>query len=427
MRKTLGIDLGTNSLGWAILDGITGDILDKGVVVFPEGIDAANDTLETPAAIRRAARMGRRMKFRRKMRKWMLLKILIANGMCPMSEEELDAWRKRGTYPVANKHFIEWLKSTDTANPYMDRSAAASGKVSPLVLGRALYHIAQRRGFKSSRKDAQEDSDSAKSLGNVKSDILALTKEISDAGCKTLGQYFAKRIEEEKGSVVKTRVRKRYTGRVEHYMTEFAVIMAAQGIAHDSKLYKDIYNAIFLQRPLRSQKHLVGKCPLEPRSARAQIGHPLFEEFRTRSFVNNLSFETADGEKIPLTNDERELACSAFMKESPTIKFSAISKLFKKKMRDERLEFLYYNADDSVSTCCTRAKIKNGFGAIAYDEKMVFDALTFFDDNEKLAAWFKGHYPGLTQESVDKLCKIHPKEGNAQYSLKAIKKIKRKN
>ena len=173
MKNTVGIDLGTNSLGWAILDDITGEILDKGVVVFPDGIDAANDTLETPAAIRRAARMGRRMKFRRKMRKWALLKILIKNGMCPMSEEELEAWRKRGIYPVANKHFIEWLKSTDTANPYMDRAAAANGKVAPLLLGRALYHIAQRRGFKSSRKDAQEDSESAKSLGNVKSDILA--------------------------------------------------------------------------------------------------------------------------------------------------------------------------------------------------------------------------------------------------------------
>lgn len=425
MRNTLGIDLGTNSLGWAILDDITGDILDKGVVVFPEGIDAANDTLETPAAIRRAARMGRRMKFRRKMRKWALLKILIANGMCPMSVQELDAWRKSGAYPVGNKHFIEWLKSTDATNPYIDRAAAASGKVAPLVLGRALYHIAQRRGFKSSRKDAQGDSESVKSLGEVKNDIVALTKEISAAGCKTLGQYFAKRIEEEKGSVVKTRVRKRYTGRVEHYMTEFAVIMAAQGIAHDSKLYKDIYNAIFLQRPLRSQKHLVGKCPLEPRSARAQIGHPLFEEFRMRSFVNNLSFKTADGEKVSLTNEERELACTAFLKESPTMKFSAISKLFKKKMRDERLEFHYYNSDDSVSTCCTRAKIKNGFGSVAYDEQMVFDALTFYDDNEKLAAWFSRHYPELTKESVDKLCKIHPKEGNAQYSLKAIKKILR--
>jgi len=424
MNKTLGLDLGTNSLGWAVLDDITGDILDKGVVVFPEGIDAANDTLETPAAIRRAARMARRMKFRRKLRKWALLKVLIDNGMCPMSKQELEAWKKSGVYPVENKAFVDWLKSTDASNPYADRAAAASGKVSPLVLGRALYHIAQRRGFKSSRKDAADDGAEDKDLGVVKGDIAALTKEIADAGCRTLGQYFAKHIESERNNSCKKRVRTRHTGRVEHYMTEFAVIMEAQGIDHDSDLYKSLYRAIFLQRPLRSQKHLVGSCPLEHGNPRAQIGHPAFEEFRMRAFVNNLSFRnTATGERVPLTAEDRELACSAFMKESPTIKFSAISKLFKKKFKSEPLDFYYYKSDDTMSSCSTRCKIKNGFGDIPYDEQKVFDALTFFDDDEKLKAWFKRHYPALTDEHIERLVKIHPKEGNAQYSLKAINKI----
>lgn len=424
MNKTLGLDLGTNSLGWAVLDDITGDILDKGVVVFPEGIDAANDTLETPAAIRRAARMARRMKFRRKLRKWKLLDILSKNGMSPISTQELEAWKKSGVYPIENKAFINWLKSTDVSNPYADRAAAASGKVAPLVLGRALYHIAQRRGFKSSRKDASADGAEEKDLGAVKGDIIALTKEIADAGCRTLGQYFAKRIESERDSLCKTRVRKRYTGRVEHYMTEFAVIMEAQGIAHGSPLYKDLYRAIFLQRPLRSQKHLVGPCPLEHGNPRVQIGHPAFEEFRMRAFVNNLSFRsTVTDERIPLTAEDRELACSAFLKDSSTIKFCAISKLFKKKFKSEPLKFQHYASDDTVAACSTRCKIKNGFGNIPYDEQKVFDALTFFDDDEKLAGWFKHHYPALTDEQVARLVKIHPKEGNAQYSLKAINKI----
>jgi len=429
--KTLGIDLGTGSLGWAILDDLTGDILDKGVVVFPEGIDAASDSLETPAAIRRAARMGRRMKFRRKMRKWALLKILIENGMCPMTLEELEAWRRKGVYPSGNVAFVRWLGSTDAANPYVDRAAAASGRVAPHVLGRALYHIAQRRGFKSSRKDAAE-GESDKDLGRVKGDIAALTKEISDAGCRTLGQYFAKHLDEERRCVAKTRIRKRYTGRVEHYMTEFAVIMEAQGIAHDSDLYKGLYKAIFLQRPLRSQKHLVGMCPLEPKSPRAQIGHPLFEEFRMRAFVNNLSFEKANGdesdgerEKVPLSASDRELACTAFAKESPTMKFSAISKLFRKKFREESLRFHHYTDADTVTTCYIRSKIGKCFGVIPYDEQTVFDALTFFDDDTKLVEWFGKHYPQLSEESVKKLCAIHPKEGNAQYSLKAIRKILR--
>ena len=187
MKKTLGLDLGTNSLGWAILDDLTGDIIDKGVVVFPEGIDATNDTLETPAAIRRAARMARRMKFRCRLHKMKLLEILCKNGMSPITGRELETWKKTGAYPVNNKAFINWLKSTDVSNPYADRASAAAGNVTPLVLGRELYHIAQRRGFKSSRKDAEADGAENKDLGAVKGDIATLTQEIADAGCSTLG------------------------------------------------------------------------------------------------------------------------------------------------------------------------------------------------------------------------------------------------
>lgn len=423
MKKTLGLDLGTNSLGWAILDDITGSVIDKGVIVFPEGIDAANDTLETPAAVRRAKRMGRRMKFRRKMRKWVLLKILIDNGMCPVTHEELNGWKRNGTYPVSNRQFINWLKSSDTTNPYADRAAAANEKVSPYVLGRALYHIAQRRGFKSSRKDTSNiEADSSKT-GAVKSDIAALTKEIADAGCKTLGQYFAYVIEKEKDKVAKTRIRNRYTGRIEHYISEFDAIMTAQGISQDSDLCKTLRKAIFDQRPLRSQKHLVGKCPLEPKSPRAQLGHPDFEEYRMRAFVNNLSFENENGEIVPLSNDDRELACSAFMKASPTIKFGDIAKLFRKKFKNEGLRFHYYGDNETLSSCSTRYRIIKAFGTIEFNEQTVFDALTFFDDDDKLHAWFAARYPSLEEENISALCKIHPKEGNAQYSLKAIRKI----
>lgn len=423
MRKTLGLDLGTNSLGWAILDDLTGDILDKGVVVFPEGIDAANDTLETPAAIRRAKRMGRRMKFRRKMRKWVLLDLLIKNGMCPMTAAELQAWKIEGKYPVSNAAFIAWLKATDTHNPYCDRAAAATEKVDPFVLGRALYHIAQRRGFKSSRKEeAEEESTNAKELGVVKGDIAKLTEEIAAAHCRTLGQYFYKCLEKNKDHAEKVRIRTRHMGRVEHYMTEFSVIMEVQGISGD--LRKSLYNAIFLQRPLRSQKHLVGNCPLETKSPRVQIGHPAYEEFRMLSFVNNLRFEKeSTGEKIPLSADDRRIVTSAFLKKSPTMKFKDVSKLFKTKFKNEGLKFYYYRDDETVSCCSTRHKIASAFGNVAYDEQKVFDALMFFDNTEMLGSWFKKHYPKLTEEQVAEACKIHPKEGNAQYSLKAINKM----
>ena len=442
MKKTLGIDLGSNSLGWAILDDLTGDILDKGVLVFPEGVDPdAGTSVETPAAQRRAARMGRRLKFRRKLRKWNLLKLLIENGMCPLSIAELEGWKKDGVYPVANKEFISWLKSTDSSNPYCDRAAAADGKVTPYTLGRALYHIAQRRGFKSSRKEEasliDEETGAPKKadkvLGAVKSGIAVLSEKIEKSGCNTLGQYFFKRLNEEKGQVAKTRIRGVYTGRIEHYIVEFNAIMDVQGYSADDRLRMDLYNAIFMQRPLRSQKHLVGKCPLEPKNARAMIGHPAFEEFRMLSFVNNLSLEDENGEYkdefgnllYPLTEADRKIVCAEFLKSASSIKFSSISKRFSKdpRFRERKLRFHYYRDDDSVPTCQTRHRIKSAFGDVPYDEQKVFDALTFFDDTEKLCGWFRRHFPALEEKSVLKLASIHPKEGNAKYSLKAINKM----
>ena len=442
MKKTLGLDLGSNSLGWAIMDDITGDIIDKGVVVFPEGADlAAGTSLETPAAVRRAARMGRRLKFRRKLRKWQLLKILSENGMCPITQSEIEAWKKKGVYPVGNVQFIEWLKATDVSNPYCDRAAAADGKVAPMILGRALYHICQRRGFKSSRKEesAMVDEETGelktddKKLGAVKSGISELTAEIERTGSKTLGQYFFKCLESERGHVAKTRIRCHYTGRKEHYEKEFAVIMAAQGIKETTTLYRALHDAIFMQRPLRSQKHLVGRCPLEPKSPRAQIGHPAFEEFRMLSFVNNLSLEDGDGNYrdengnflYPLTPADRELIASAFYRASSNMKFDVISKLFKKdeRFKVRKLRFHYYDDGDTVSTCRTRHCLRKYFGAVDFDEQAVFDAVTFYDDTEKLQGWFRRHYPALDDAAVAKLSMFHPKEGNANYSLKAINKM----
>ena len=436
MKKTLGLDLGSNSLGWAVLDDVTGDVLDKGVVVFPEGINAADDDpLETPAAKRRNARMARRLKFRRKIRKWQLLKILLTHGMCPLKEEELVTWKNEGRYPVDNAAFLAWLKSTDTSNPYCDRAAAADGKVAPFVLGRALYHMAQRRGFKSSRKDAavesgddgEENKSSDKKLGAVKAGIARLTADIEAAGVRTLGQYFFRCMEAERGQAAKTRIRCRYTGRLEHYEKEFAVIMDAQGLAEDDALRKGLHDAIFYQRPLRSQKHLVGNCPLEPACPRAQIGHPLYEEFRMLAFVNNLSFDDAHGVRQPLTDNDRALVCQMFMRASSTLKFDDISKRFKKdpRFKNEGWHFHYYRDDESITSCQTLHKLNAAFGDVAFDIQKVFDALMFFDDDEKLRAWIRRHYPQLGDASVAKVAAIHPKEGNARYSLKAIRRILR--
>lgn len=427
MNRTLGLDLGTNSLGWAILDDDTGAIADKGVVVFPEGIDVTDDSINTPAAKRRAARMGRRMKFRRKLRKWHLLALLIDNKMCPLSHEDLDMWRTTGKYPTANKAFISWLRATDASNPYCDRAAAAEKKVDPLTLGRALYHICQRRGFKSSRKE-----EGSNETGEVKSSISKLSSEIEAHGAKTLGQYFYQVLSDSADKLEKTKIRKRYTGRTEHYEKEFSVIMDVQGYNESNPVRQKIHNAIFMQRPLRSQKHLVGKCPLEPKSPRAQIGHPAVEEFRMLQYVNNLALEDEDGNYrddcghflYPLSDADRKLICSAYDRKT-RFEFKAIRNLFKKDERftKRHLRFHYHEDDESILPCATRYEIASAFEDVTYDEQKVFDALMFFDDDQKLQEWFAHHFPALSATAIAKLVSIHPKEGNAGYSLKAINKM----
>ena len=178
MAKILGLDLGTNSIGWAIVDkeGNNFTLVDKGVRVFSEGvnIEAKTNSESSKAAKRTEYRSARKLKYRRKIRKIELLKVLSDNNLCPkLSDDELNDWRYKKIYPNDNEFRI-WL-STDnqekeddrklqSKNPYAYRFKAAienlnlKNKEDRYILGRAFYHIAQRRGFLSNRLDSSDNS-----------------------------------------------------------------------------------------------------------------------------------------------------------------------------------------------------------------------------------------------------------------------------
>ena len=432
--KTLGIDLGTNSLGWAILDydrSGPDKLADTGVVIFEEGIkrEKGSDSLETPAAERRKHRMARRIKFRRRLRKFKILEILIDRNMCPLTHEELHAWKQNDVFPLQNKAYLNWLKSDHADNPYADRAAAARGKVAPGVLGRALYHLAQRRGFKSSRKDAQNEKQEEKQKKaddrqKVKNSIAAISAILEEKNC-TLGQHFHDLYQQG------AKVRGCYTGRKEHYEKEFDAIAQAQGM--DEKLADQIRGVLFFQRPLRAQTHLIGKCPLEPSLNRCQISHPDFEAYRMWSFINNIRIIT-DTDRIPLTPEQHEACAKAFFKAARNIKFADVVKGLKLP-KDTRFN---YNPKQSVATCSVTHRLNEILGAdsatwtrrhtrpdgknVTYDRHTIFDALIFFDDDEKLAAFAKTKL-GFSDDQAAALCKIPCPDGHAQYSLGAIRRI----
>lgn len=120
----MGIDVGTNSLGWAIVEvddeGCT--LLDRGVDIFQEGV-AREKNQEKPAVQDRTdARALRRHYFRRRLRKIALLRVLVRHDLCPaLSEEQLNAWQGKG--------FIRWTMRSSVGsvpttmpdrNPYRD-------------------------------------------------------------------------------------------------------------------------------------------------------------------------------------------------------------------------------------------------------------------------------------------------------------------
>src|SRR3954453_9349635 len=160
----LALDLGTNSIGWCLLDlNGSGDpcgVRRMGVRIFPDGRDPKSK--ESLAADRRLARAMRRRRDRYLRRRSALMNALVAAGLMPVDPAERKA-----------------LESDD---PYELRAKALAEPLTAGQVGRALFHLNQRRGFKSNRKAAGEENEA----GKIKAGISALKTEIEASGETTL-------------------------------------------------------------------------------------------------------------------------------------------------------------------------------------------------------------------------------------------------
>ena len=115
-QRILGLDTGTNSLGWAVVDRLPEsgyELVDKGVHIFQEGVNIEKGTQEkSRAAERTKYRNQRKQYWRRKVRKILLLQELSNAGLCPfLTSEELRAWRVEGIYPLSNEAFMRWQRT----------------------------------------------------------------------------------------------------------------------------------------------------------------------------------------------------------------------------------------------------------------------------------------------------------------------------
>ncbi len=240
MTKILGLDLGTNSIGWAVVEKENGEILDTGVRIFPEGVEAKTigmgDKEQSKNSTRRDKRQMRRQFYRKRLRKIKLLEVLIEQKMCPLTTTELGVWKNwdrikktEGRKFPDSLEFNAWLN----LNPYDLREKALTQKVTYFELGRIFYHFIQRRGFLSSRKGNDESAIYTK--GKPEENILSINETKNEIGTSTLGKYLNsisfkegepyKTITDDSGKEV--RVRGRYTVR-DMYIEEFERIWQIQ-------------------------------------------------------------------------------------------------------------------------------------------------------------------------------------------------------
>ena len=451
MTKILGIDTGTNSLGWAIVEKQADEyhLLDKGVNIFQEGVKIEKGIESSKAAERTAHKAARVRNYRIKLRKIRLLRILSDAHLCPpLSKAELSAWRLKKEYPK-NELFMQWQSTDDESEktPYAYRHKCLhecldfNSMTDRYILGRAFYHIIQRRGFLSNRKDQSGDD-----TGKVKESISNLTQEMHDDGYEYLGDYFYSLY--NKGE----KIRNHYTARNEHYLAEFKAICEKQKLDENlgPEIVRQIEKAIFDQRPLKSQKGQVGKCVFEKNKTKCPSSHPMYEEFRMLSFINNIKIQTPNDDALrPLTTEERELIMPLFYRKSKKqFDFEDIAKKlapkkqygFYKKSTDVAMPYLFnYPMDTSVSGSPVTASLKDIFGedwinglcetyTLAEGKTRldvvndIWHALSFYTDNAKLAEFAKNRLQ-LNDDEAKKFCDISLPGDYAALSLKAICKI----
>lgn len=454
-QRILGLDTGTNSLGWAVVDRSEDGIytlVKKGDLIFQEGVKIEKGIESSKASERTEHKASRKHYFRRRLRKIETLKVLIKYGFCPfLSEEELKLWNTRKIYPM-NDDFMCWQRTSEQEglNPYFCRHTCLNETLdlsiqsNRYLLGRALYHLVQRRGFLSNRLDNSEESNDD---GKVKTSIRGLSEEMRDAGFEYLGDYFYD-LYSKYGN--KVRIRNRYTDREQHYHKEFYAICTKQNLSEDC--IKELARAMYFQRPLKSQKHNIGKCVFEKGKCRCIDSHPDYEEFRMLSFINNIKIQTPrDCELRPLNDEELAKILPLFYRKSKTnFDFEDIAKVLAGKNNyahyKERSDKPYrfnFRMQQGVSGCPTTALFisiwgqewkqalaetyllvdgKNGTKSVDDIVTDIWNVLYSFSSQEKLKT-FALEKLQLAEQEAEQFSKARITRNTTSLSLKAVRKI----
>ncbi|MGB7210066.1 MAG: type II CRISPR RNA-guided endonuclease Cas9 [Pyrinomonadaceae bacterium] len=262
----LGLDLGVTSAGWALIrtikengEIVRHEIVKTGVRIFPATVEAK--TAAPKNLERRTSRGARRLLRRKRQRRQQIKTILAANGLLPQLDGNSES------------------KFDSLGNPYELRASGIGTKLEPFEIGRAIFHIAKRRGFLSNRKSGKSSED-----GVVFGGIAKVSEEMERGEFKTLGSLLNS----------KDKKRKHYSAR-KMVEDEFDLFWETQSKFHPDMLTDylktDLKNVIFYQRPISSNRGLIGRCTFEKDKKRCDMARQDAQRMRYWQDINNLKLQ----------------------------------------------------------------------------------------------------------------------------------------
>ena len=417
MRTTkkyrLGLDLGTNSLGWSVValdeEDRPARFLRMGVRIFPDGRNPKDGS--SLAAARRLARSMRRRRDRFLKRRARLMRLMIEHGFMPADRKEREA-----------------LRSLD---PYELRRRGLDAPLTPFEFGRALFHLNQRRGFQSNRKiDRAEDDE----RGKIATAIGKVQQQMGVDGARTIGEWLGGR--HERREPVRARLngqgaRSQYELYVQRSMIaeEFDALWAAQSRFNPAVFTPHargrLRDTLLRQRPLKPV--YPGKCLFEPEEDRAALALPSVQRFRIFQDTNHLRVLQTGQPERALTLQERDRVAEALLR-SPKRSFEQLRKLLN--LTDDatfNLESIKRKdlRGDTVGADLAR---KTAFGptwlALPLEQQdEIVQLLLETEREDEITATLRERY-GLSAEQATQAAKVRLlPEGYGSVSRKAILKI----
>ncbi len=369
MKRVLGLDLGSTSIGWAVIEEHSEEIIDDktplskdtilglGSRIIPLNPDESTQFSKGQALTKNADRTAKRTQRkgydRYQLRRSLLLDKLSSLGMYS------------GTTLKCSKLELWGL-----------RAKAVNEQISLLELGRVLCHINQKRGYRTAKSDFGD-----KKTGDYVAQVVERYRELTERGL-TIGQLMHENLKANEAYRCKERIYPRVA-----YVEEYDKIMACQHTFYPEVLTSDVIAhirdyIIFHQRPLKSCKHLVGKCELESHHVKrgdriincgpkvAPRSSPLFQVCKIWESINNLNIKNKVNDTLYLSLEQKQAIFDA-LNTTEKLKATQLAKIIGVKPKDWLIGKAVGNGLQGNTTYCAIDKaLKNCDGC---EELLRFD------------------------------------------------------